>query len=235
LARRYIKRLAPVLDEDGEETAFIHVRDADQAGSEGERLAPGDHLLNFHASRLDEAFLRERWRHYQMLAKALRRAPLEIERTRQLLVYAAVLVRAPKCKGTARAAAKRALELAIREHRAAAEAFTSSGWTTSDFTPGKAVDRLARVARHLARLAHEVAQSCADGQILLATPEFAVPKDIPEDQDQPTPRELATADNDIYSDVTATALRALSSKPTAAATRTIEAALHTTLQGQRRA
>ncbi|HRI08762.1 MAG TPA: hypothetical protein PKW35_13150, partial [Nannocystaceae bacterium] len=235
VSRRYIKRRAPVLDEDGEETAHLHVRDYDLADSEGQPLKKGDHLLNFHYSRFKEPYLRERWRHYQMLAKALRRAPLEIERTRQLLVYAAVLVRAPKCKGPARAAAKRALELAIREHRAAAEAFTTSGWTTSDFTPGKAVERLARVARHLARLAHEVAQSCADGQVLLVDPDFAVPEDISEAQDQPTPLEVTDDEDDIYRAITPTALQALSPNPTPAATRTIEAALDKTLRTRRRA
>ncbi|HNK51521.1 MAG TPA: hypothetical protein PKX75_21075, partial [Nitrospira sp.] len=220
LARRYIGRLGPVLDEDGEESAFVHVRDVDLVGSEGERLKKGDPLVNFQVTRFNEAELRERWHHFQMLAKALRRAPQEIERARQLLVYAAVLVRAPKCMGTARAAAKRALSIAIREHQAAAAALVAS--------PGEAAERLARVARHLARTAREVAQSCADGQVLLADPEFSVPKDIPEEQDKPTPFEESLED---YRDITTTALQAIAPKPDPAATRTIEAALQKTLRG----
>ncbi|MBK8262792.1 MAG: hypothetical protein IPK80_15835 [Nannocystis sp.] len=99
VSRRYIVRVSPIVDKDGDQVA-VQIRDTDQARSEGEPLQGGDHLLSFYFTRLTEAAIREHWRHFGMLAKALRRGPMEIERTRQLLVYAAVLVRAPSVEAT---------------------------------------------------------------------------------------------------------------------------------------
>jgi hypothetical protein len=121
---------------------------------------------------------------------------LEIERTRQLLVYAAVLVRAPKCRGDARASAKRALEVAIREHQRAAKALEV------DFD--EHIERVARVARYLARVAHAVAQSCAEGQTVLAVSDFTAPNNIDPELDKPTPLEEASReddDDDVYSSI----------------------------------
>ncbi|MBK8259960.1 MAG: hypothetical protein IPK80_01315 [Nannocystis sp.] len=121
VSRRYIVRVSPIVDKDGDQVA-VQIRDTDQARSEGEPLQGGDHLLSFHFTRLTEAAIREHWRHFGMLAKApaprphgdrahppaprLRRCP----RPR------------PRCRGDARASAKRALEVAIREHQRAAKA-----------------------------------------------------------------------------------------------------------------
>jgi hypothetical protein len=192
VSRRYIVRVSPIVDKDGDQVA-VQIRDTDQARSEGEPLKGGDHLLSFYFTRLTEAAIRERWRHFGMLAKALRRGPMEIERTRQLLVYAAVLVRAPKCRGDARASAKRALEVAIREHQRAAKALEV------DFD--EHIERVARVARYLARVAHAVAQSCAEGQTVLAVSDFTAPNNIDPELDKPTPPEQAglEEDGDVYS------------------------------------
>jgi hypothetical protein len=195
VSRRYIVRVSPIVDKDGDQVA-VQIRDTDQARSEGEPLKGGDHLLSFYFTRLTEAAIRERWRHFGMLAKALRRGPLEIERTRQLLVYAAVLVRAPKCRGDARASAKRALEVAIREHQRAAKALEV------DFD--EHIERIARVARYLARVAHAVAQSCAEGQTVLAVSDLTAPNNIDPELDKPTPLEEASReddDDDVYSSI----------------------------------
>ncbi|MBK8263559.1 MAG: hypothetical protein IPK80_19750 [Nannocystis sp.] len=127
---------------------------------------------------LGQLRLESYWQHYHMLAKALRRSPLELERTRQLLAYAGVLVTAPACQGRARTVAARTVDRAIHEHKAAAQAIESG-------QDQLAAERLARVARFVARAAHEVASACASGQDL-PPPLAPALYDIPTSQDQPS-------------------------------------------------
>jgi hypothetical protein len=174
VSRHDLEVLGVELDEDGLESSWVQVRAL--PAKDGTRpLRQHDGLIDqIH----DEPTLLRDWEQYHLLAKALRRAPLDLERTRQLIAYAGVLVAAPRCRGRARATAVRALDLAIREHKTAAAAIEK------DYQK-MARERLTRVARHLARVAHEVASVCAAGQMELVDPVFRAPHDITPEQDQP--------------------------------------------------
>jgi hypothetical protein len=107
-----------------------------------------------------EATIREVWDRYDALQQSLLRAPVQLEELRQLLLVAAELVDAPKCQGTARSNAQRALE-AARAHYADARTQLQRG------RDARALDRLREVLRAVVQVAHSSAESCAAGQTAL--------------------------------------------------------------------
>jgi hypothetical protein len=196
-SRHGIEVLGPQLDEDGEESAWMRVKPLPPKQGM-QPLRRWDGLIH---DMEDEEALTRRWAHYDMLAQALRRAPRDLEGTRKLIAYASVLVAAPKCRGRARAVAARALEQAIDEHKAAAAAIEAGHESES-------AKRLTRVAKHLARVAHEIATHCAAGQTHLPLdPGDQAPESVPEpgpaeEQEEPTdapddPYELTPEDRDF--------------------------------------
>jgi hypothetical protein len=208
-SRHGIEVLGPQLDEDGEESAWMRVKPLPPKQGV-QPLRRWDGLIH---DMEDEEALTRRWAHYDMLAQALRRAPRDLEGTRKLIAYASVLVAAPKCRGRARAVAARALEQAIDEHKAAAAAIEAGHESES-------AKRLTRVAKHLARVAHEIATHCAAGQTHLPLdPGDQAPENVPEpgpaeEQEEPAdapddPYELTPEDRDFGPYVLYSALQSL--------------------------
>jgi hypothetical protein len=192
-----IELLGEDLDEQGRMTAYVRVkpgrvtcsgcnlRGGSSSLKHGDRLIRRDLIASPSTQPYGHERLERHWEHFSKLASALRRSPLELERTRQLIAYAGVLVAAPSCRGRARAVAARAVGLALLEHKAAAHEIESG-------RDQLAAERLTRVARYVARAAHELASACAKGQIELVQP-LTAPTEVPEGEDQPTAFELTLA------------------------------------------
>jgi|JI6StandDraft_1071083.scaffolds.fasta_scaffold00344_16 hypothetical protein len=107
-----------------------------------------------------EDTIREVWDRFDALLQSLLGTPVQLEDMRQLILIAAELVDAPRCQGTARGNAQRALETA-RSHYADARTQLQRG------RDARALDRLREVLRAVVQVAHSSAESCAAGQTAL--------------------------------------------------------------------
>lgn len=148
----------------GVRTHPVTIRDQDDRFARvdiGEaKKSPRDDLRLYLDGDFPEETIREVWDRYDALVQSLSRAPVQIEDLRQLLLVAAELVDAPKCQGTARGNAQRALE-AARAHYVDARTQLQRG------RDARALDRLREVLRAVVQVAHSSAESCAAGQTAL--------------------------------------------------------------------
>ncbi len=119
-----------------------------------------DELRLYIDGDFPEDIIGEVWARYDALLQSLLRAPVQIEDLRRLILVAAELVDAPKCQGTARGNAQRALEVA-RAHYADARTQLQRG------RDARALDRLRDGLRAVVEVAHSSAESCAAGQTAL--------------------------------------------------------------------
>jgi len=158
-SRQYI-RLVDDLDLDAD--AKIGVQTIEHPGNQGEALAASDRIYTVGPD-LDTETIEHVWSTYKELADSVRGAPTALEQARKALVYAKVLVQAPKCQGEARASAMQFLRGAFVYYRNAQERVTQGA-------AGAAYANLRRIARYLAREAANLAESCAAGQLSLVAP-----------------------------------------------------------------
>jgi hypothetical protein len=112
--------------------------------------------------RFSEAMISDVRERYHGLVQSFIQAPAQLDDMRQLIVIAAVLVDAPRCQGTAKANALRALE-AARAHYDGARTELARG------RDARALDRLREALRAVVQVAHDSAESCAAGQTALLT------------------------------------------------------------------
>jgi hypothetical protein len=112
--------------------------------------------------RFSEAVISDVRERYHGLVQSFIQAPAQLDDMRQLIVIAAVLVDAPRCQGTAKANALRALE-AARAHYDGARTELARG------RDARALDRLREALRAVVQVAHDSAESCAAGQTALLT------------------------------------------------------------------
>jgi len=138
----------------------IHHQDDRLARVDVGKAAARDEYWLYIDGDFPEATIREVWDRYDALQQSLLRAPVQLEDMRQLLLVTAELVDAPKCQGTARSNAQRALE-AARAHYADARTQLQRG------RDARALDRLREVLRAVVQVAHSSAESCAAGQTAL--------------------------------------------------------------------
>ena len=158
-SRRYIKLLDELsLDAD----VLVGVENIDHPGNQGPPLAAGDSIYTVGPD-LDTETIEHNWATYEELAQSVRGAPTALEQARKAMVFARVLVQAPKCQGEAKRSALEFLRGAFVYYRNAQERVNQGA-------AGAAYANLRRVSRYLAREAYNLAESCAAGQLALVTP-----------------------------------------------------------------
>ena len=146
----------------GVRTHPVTVREQDDRFARVElgKTAPRDELWLYIDGDHPEETIREVWDRFDALQQSLLRAPVQLEDLRQLILVAAELVDAPRCQGTARSNALRALETA-RAHHADARTQLQRG------RDARALDRLREALRAVVQVAHSSAEQCAAGQTAL--------------------------------------------------------------------
>jgi hypothetical protein len=158
-SRRYIKLLDELsLDAD----VLVGVENVDHPGNAGPPLAAGDSIYTV-GPELDTETIEHTWTTYKELAQSVRGAPLALEKARKAMVYAKVLVQAPKCQGEAKRSALEFLRGAFVYYRNAQERVNQGA-------AGAAYWNLRRISRYLAREAVNLAESCAAGQTVMIAP-----------------------------------------------------------------
>jgi len=192
VSRHYVKPRGEVtLDAD----ALIGVENIEHPENKGPPLRWGDFLYTVGPD-LDTETIEKAWATYQALARSVRGAPTALEQARKALVYARVLVQAPKCQGEAKKTALEFLRGAFSYYRRARE-------RVGEGAGGSAYANLRRVAGYLAREAVNLAESCAAGQTALVAPAEIDINNISEatlDEDEANEAAFG-ADEEFYDDV----------------------------------
>ena len=190
VSRRYVE-LLDELSLDAE--TLVGVNNIAHPANAGAPLAVGDSVY-IVGPDLDTETIEHMWTTYKELAESVRGAPTALERARKAMVYARVLVQAPRCQGEAKRSALEFLRGAFVYYRNAQERVTQGA-------AGAAYANLRRISRYLAREAVNLAESCAAGQLSLVTP---APIDVGNISDAAVDRSEEAEDRD-YEALTAAA------------------------------
>ncbi len=159
-----IRRHDVVLREDAGDSKFAHIN-ARQAPKGPLRDGQGRVYTDGPVS---DGNIAKVWERFDAIVRALAALPVQLADMRQLLLAAAALVDTPRCQGTAKYNALRALE-AARTHYEDAKAQLQRG------RDARAVDRLRQALLSVVQVAHSSAESCAAGQGALVSDEFVTP------------------------------------------------------------